>query len=153
MNKIGKYKLKFAVRMFQILEEWLEESNYSMDDVYDDSNAVQDLYVHIERTLALGDQDDIEFFIAAFYENYKACDGNWEILGDGVPPVTPQKQTWVIEQNYKQISIVYERAKTETYMPSIIKWDAYESNLDWDIYDEDVRDTYDYDFDDVYVED
>jgi hypothetical protein len=153
MDKIGKYKLKVAVRMFQLLEKWLEEKNYDMDGVYQDYETVEQLFLHIEKTLVLGNQDDIEFFIAAFYENYQACDGNWEVLGDGVPPVTPKKQTYRIDQSYAQRSIVYETARIDSYMPSIVKWDSYEGNLDWEVTDEDIRDTFDYDIEDIYVED
>jgi hypothetical protein len=153
MNKIGKYNLKVAVRLFEFLSNWLEEYDMDIDDIYDLHQRVSDLYEYIDDSLAIGGQEEIEFLIAAFYENYKACGGNWEILGDGVPPVTPKKQTWVIEQSYRQVSIVSEKAKSESYMPSIVQWDSYEGNLDWEIVDEDIRDTFDYDVGDIYVED
>jgi hypothetical protein len=153
MSKIGKYKLKIAVRMFQLLEKWLEENNYDMDGVYQDYETVEQLYLYIEGTLALGNQDDIEFFIAAFHDNYEACKGDWSKLGNEVSPITPKKQKYSIEQSFTQTSIVYEKATIDSYMPSIVKWDSYEGNLDWEIIDEDIRDTFDYDIEDIYVED
>jgi hypothetical protein len=152
MDKIGKYPLKIAIRMFKFLDEWLKDTDYSIDEIGNNHDAVMDIYNYVEKSLALGKQNDIEFMIAAFYENYKACYGNWDELGVNIPPLTPMEKTYTIEQNYRQTSIIYEEGRTTSYLPSIALWDAYEGNVDFEIIDEDIRDTYDYEWGDVTEE-
>lgn len=152
MDKIGKYPLKIAIRMFKFLDEWLKDTDYTIEEIGNDYHAIMEIYDYTEKSLALGKQSDIEFMIAAFYYNYIECNGNWGELGVNIPPVTPMEKTYTVEQNYRQVSIVYEEGSTTSYLPSIAMWDAYEGNIDFEIIDEEIRDSYDYEWGDVIEE-
>lgn len=142
MKKLGKYNLNVLIKIFK----QLSKNNFftDIDEVAEDKEIIIEIYDFLTDSLAINDQDDKEFIIAAFYENYIITDGNFDLLGDTIAPVTPKKRNYIYRSSHRQESIVFQMARAKSYLPSFVKWDAYDGNLDLDITEEDVRDTWDY---------
>ena len=53
MDKIGKYPLKIAIRMFKFLDEWLKDTDYTIEEIGNDYHAIMEIYNYTEKSLAL----------------------------------------------------------------------------------------------------
>ena len=116
----------------KIMENLL--SDYDVDDIINDYRTIEKVFVILRDQLFTKEEDrKIEYIIAAYCKNKLICNGDWDLFLNGEKkPQKPILHTFEATHEYRASVIMSESKDVESYLPSLVKWDLIDLQLDLD---------------------
>lgn len=122
--------LKKMVKIMKVMENFL--SDYNVDDIIHDYHTIEKVFTTLRDQLFTKEDDrKIEYIIATYCKNKLICNGDWDLFLNGEEK--PQKaipHTFKATHEYRASVIMVESKDVESYLPSLVKWDLIDFQLD-----------------------
>ena len=136
-----KFTDKLLIIIFKSIDKWLQKEGYSVDDLSSDSVIYENVLEIVLGKFAINSQDDEEYIIASFVENFMSA-GDWDFLSEvGIKP--PTKKNFKVIKMYGMQSTVTDEAEGLAYLPSELLYSEFDGGLNWVTVETEVHDSWD----------
>jgi hypothetical protein len=137
-----KYKDRFLIKVCKVIERYFRVNNKNKEDMRWHSDEYEYLLKFLEETLAIGDENDLNFMYAVYLENDDRANGDWNSLVEKGLSI-PKMKTFNGEKEFGASIWVTQETVVDGWSEAELNYYNYYGYLDWDEKSQDTHETWD----------